>query len=119
LLAKGYEVHGVKRRSLSFNTGRIDHFYQDPHETNVRLHLHYGGMTDASNLIRIVQECPARADPSASRSECESGERRGICDPKVSSLSVADHDTIFGHFVDIAWENPINNSLDIWEDGLQ
>jgi GDPmannose 4,6-dehydratase len=57
LLAKGYEVHGVKRRSSSFNTGRIDHLYQDPHETNVRLHLHYGDMTDATNLIRIVQEC--------------------------------------------------------------
>jgi GDPmannose 4,6-dehydratase len=56
LLAKGYEVHGVKRRSSSFNTGRIDHFYQDPHEENVRLKLHYGDMTDATNLIRIVQE---------------------------------------------------------------
>jgi GDPmannose 4,6-dehydratase len=56
LLAKGYEVHGVKRRSSSFNTGRIDHFYQDPHEKDVRLKLHYGDMTDATNLIRIVQE---------------------------------------------------------------
>ena len=56
LLAKGYRVHGVKRRSSSFNTGRIDHLYQDPHETNVRLSLHYGDMTDATNLIRIVQE---------------------------------------------------------------
>ena len=56
LLAKGYEVHGVKRRSSSFNTGRIDHLYQDPHEGNVRLALHYGDMTDATNLIRIVQE---------------------------------------------------------------
>ncbi|HVW57545.1 MAG TPA: GDP-mannose 4,6-dehydratase [Rhizobiaceae bacterium] len=56
LLAKGYEVHGVKRRSSSFNTGRIDHLYQDPHEHNVRLRLHYGDMTDATNLIRIVQE---------------------------------------------------------------
>ena len=56
LLAKGYEVHGIKRRSSSFNTGRIDHLYQDPHDTNVRLSLHYGDMTDATNLIRIVQE---------------------------------------------------------------
>jgi GDPmannose 4,6-dehydratase len=56
LLAKGYEVHGIKRRSSSFNTGRIDHLYQDPHEHNVRLRLHYGDMTDATNLIRIVQE---------------------------------------------------------------
>lgn len=56
LLSKGYTVHGIKRRSSSFNTGRIDHLYQDPHETNVSLHLHYGDMTDATNLIRIVQE---------------------------------------------------------------
>jgi GDPmannose 4,6-dehydratase len=56
LLAKGYRVHGVKRRSSSFNTGRIDHLYQDPHESDVRLTLHYGDMTDATNLIRIVQE---------------------------------------------------------------
>ncbi len=56
LLKKGYTVHGIKRRSSSFNTGRIDHLYQDPHETNVRLKLHYGDMTDATNLIRIVQE---------------------------------------------------------------
>lgn len=56
LLSKGYEVHGVKRRSSSFNTGRIDHLYEDPHQTDVRLILHYGDMTDATNLIRIVQE---------------------------------------------------------------
>lgn len=56
LLAKGYEVHGIKRRSSSFNTGRIDHLYQDPHELDRRLVLHYGDMTDATNLIRIVQE---------------------------------------------------------------
>lgn len=56
LLAKGYEVHGVKRRSSSFNTGRIDHLYQDPHEPAQRLILHYGDMTDATNLIRLVQE---------------------------------------------------------------
>jgi GDPmannose 4,6-dehydratase len=51
LLEKGYEVHGVKRRSSSFNTDRIDHLYQDPHERNVRLFLHYGDLTDATNLI--------------------------------------------------------------------
>lgn len=56
LLSKGYTVHGVKRRSSSFNTGRIEHFYQDPHESDVRLHLHYGDMTDSTNLLRIVQE---------------------------------------------------------------
>ncbi|MBG6174916.1 GDPmannose 4,6-dehydratase [Labrenzia sp. EL_208] len=56
LLEKGYTVHGIKRRSSSFNTGRIDHLYQDPHESNVLLHLHYGDMTDATNLIRIMQE---------------------------------------------------------------
>jgi GDPmannose 4,6-dehydratase len=56
LLAKGYRVHGVKRRSSSFNTARIDHLYQDPHETDLRLKLHYGDLTDATNLIRIVQE---------------------------------------------------------------
>jgi len=56
LLAKGYEVHGIKRRASSFNTDRIDHLYQDPHEQGVRLHLHYGDLTDASNLIRIIQQ---------------------------------------------------------------
>jgi GDPmannose 4,6-dehydratase len=56
LLKKGYEVHGVKRRSSSFNTGRIDHLYEDPHDSGARLTLHYGDMTDSTNLIRIVQE---------------------------------------------------------------
>jgi GDPmannose 4,6-dehydratase len=56
LLGKGYEVHGIKRRASSFNTERIDHLYQDPHERNVRLALHYGDLTDATNLIRIVQQ---------------------------------------------------------------
>jgi GDPmannose 4,6-dehydratase len=56
LLAKGYSVHGIKRRASSFNTDRIDHLYQDPHEENVRLTLHYGDLTDSTNLIRIVQE---------------------------------------------------------------
>ena len=56
LLNKGYVVHGVKRRSSSFNTGRIDHLYADPHQKGVSFHLHFGDMTDATNLIRIVQE---------------------------------------------------------------
>ena len=56
LLEKGYEVHGIKRRASSFNTDRIDHLYRDPHETGVRMHLHYGDLTDATNLIRIVQQ---------------------------------------------------------------
>jgi len=56
LLNKGYVVHGVKRRSSSFNTGRVDHLYQDPHEVGVRFVLHYGDMTDATSLIRIVQD---------------------------------------------------------------
>ena len=56
LLAKGYEVHGIKRRASSFNTDRIDHLYQDPHVSGRRLFLHYGDLTDATNLIRILQQ---------------------------------------------------------------
>jgi GDPmannose 4,6-dehydratase len=56
LLSKGYMVHGIKRRSSMFNTDRIDHLYQDPHEKNLRLKLHYGDLSDSSNLIRIIQE---------------------------------------------------------------
>ncbi len=56
LLVKGYEVHGIKRRSSSFNTARVDHLYRDPHEEDVRFFMHYGDLTDATNLIRIVQE---------------------------------------------------------------
>ncbi len=56
LLDKGYVVHGIKRRSSSFNTGRIEDLYQDPHEKDVRLHLHYGDLTDSTNLMRIIQE---------------------------------------------------------------
>jgi len=56
LLKKGYEVHGIKRRTSLFNTDRIDHLYQDPHEKNVKLHLHFGDMTDSMNLTRIIQE---------------------------------------------------------------
>src|SRR5437660_4538731 len=56
LLGKGYTVHGTKRRSSSFNTARVDHLYVDPHEKDARFKMHYGDMTDATNLIRIVQE---------------------------------------------------------------
>jgi GDPmannose 4,6-dehydratase len=56
LLNKGYEVHGIKRRASLFNTDRIDHLYQDPHEENVNFFLHYGDLTDSTNLIRIIQE---------------------------------------------------------------
>ncbi len=56
LLDKGYHVHGVKRRSSSFNTARVDHLYHDPHEKNVRFFLHYGDLTDPTNIIRLVQE---------------------------------------------------------------
>ena len=56
LLSKGYDVHGIKRRSSSFNTNRIDHLYHDPHEKDIHFHLHYGDLTDTSNLVRIIQE---------------------------------------------------------------
>ena len=56
LLGKGYEVHGIKRRSSLFNTDRIDHLYHDPHEKGVSFKLHYGDLTDSTNLIRIIQE---------------------------------------------------------------
>ena len=56
LLNKGYDVHGIKRRASSFNTARVDHLYQDPHEKDVRFCMHYGDLTDATNLIRVIQE---------------------------------------------------------------
>lgn len=56
LLSKGYEVHGIKRRTSLFNTQRIDHIYEDPHEKNVRFHLHYGDLSDSTNIIRIIQD---------------------------------------------------------------
>jgi GDPmannose 4,6-dehydratase len=56
LLKKGYEVHGIKRRASSFNTARVDHLYRDPHEEGVRFLMHYGDLTDSTNLIRIIQE---------------------------------------------------------------
>jgi GDPmannose 4,6-dehydratase len=56
LLGKGYTVHGIKRRSSSFNTARVDHLYVDPHVSGAQFFMHYGDLTDATNLIRIVQE---------------------------------------------------------------
>src|SRR5437660_10414592 len=56
LLALGYTVHGIKRRSSSFNTARVDHLYEDPHHSNARFLLHYGDMTDSTNLIRLMQQ---------------------------------------------------------------
>ena len=56
LLSKNYEVHGIKRRASSFNTARVDHLYKDPHEKDVRFYMHYGDLTDATNLIRVIQE---------------------------------------------------------------
>ncbi len=76
LLDKGYVVHGIKRRSSSFNTGRVDHLYQDPHERDLRFVLHYGDLTDATNLIRIVQESAARRDLQPRRPEPRPGELR-------------------------------------------
>ena len=76
LLSKGYTMHGIKRRSSSFNTGRIDHLYQDPHEPDPRFVLHYGDMTDATNLIRIVQEVQPGRDLQSRRAEPRAGELR-------------------------------------------
>ena len=56
LLAKGYEVHGIIRRASTFNTKRIDHLYKDPHNKNIKMFLHYGDMTDSSNLNRILEK---------------------------------------------------------------
>ena len=56
LISKGYEVHGVIRRSSSFNTSRIEHLYQDPHEKDMNFRLHYGDLTDSTNLIRLIQQ---------------------------------------------------------------
>ena len=69
LLEKGYEVHGVKRRASLLNTDRIDHLYQDPHDKDVRLKLHYGDLTDSTNLIRIclLYTSPSPRDRTRSR----------------------------------------------------
>ena len=72
LLEKGYEVHGIKRRSSSFNTERIDHLYRDPHIPGTRFFLHYGDLTDATNLIRIIQEVqPTEIYNSPLRATCK------------------------------------------------
>ena len=60
LLEKGYYVHGIKRRASSFNTSRIDHLFQDPHESDPRFTLHYGDLTDSTNLIRVIQQVQPR-----------------------------------------------------------
>ena len=60
LLSKGYEVHGIKRRSSSFNTERIDHLYQDPHEIDRRFILHYGDLSDSMSLVRIIKKNSTR-----------------------------------------------------------
>jgi len=72
LLNKGYEVHGIKRRSSSFNTVRVDHLYQDPHNSDVRFFLHYGDMTDANSLLRVVREAqPAEVYNLAAQSHVD------------------------------------------------
>ena len=72
LIKKGYTVHGIRRRSSSFNTGRVDHLYEDPHRTGVRLFLHYGDMTDAANLLRLVQTiCPTEIYNLAAQSHVQ------------------------------------------------
>src|SRR3546814_15521501 len=77
LLGKGYDVHGVKRRSSSFNTGRVDHLYRDPHEDDVDFRLHFGDMTDATNLIRLVQEVqPDEISNLPAQTHVRSEERR-------------------------------------------
>ena len=77
LLGKGYVVHGLKRRSSSFNTGRVDHLYHDPHESDVRFFMHYGDMTDATNLIRIIQETqPTKSTISRRRATCRCRSKR-------------------------------------------
>ena len=65
LIEKGYEVHGIKRRTSLFNTDRIDHLYQDPHKVDPNFILHYGDLTDSTNLIRIIQQTgiPKNKDP--------------------------------------------------------
>ena len=63
LLGEGYEVHGIKRRASSLNTQRVDHLYEDPHVTNARFKLHYGDLTDTSNLTRLIRDIEPDAKP--------------------------------------------------------
>jgi len=81
LLGKGYEVHGIKRRTSLFNTDRIDHLYQDPHEKNRRFILHHGDLNDSSSLIRIIQQ----VRPGPGRRRCE---RRAVQRPLASMSSL-------------------------------
>ena len=61
LLEKGYEVHGIKRRSSMFNTQRVDHLYEDPHDKGIRFKLHYGDLTDSVNIVQIINEVQQRS----------------------------------------------------------
>ena len=70
LLAKGYEVHGLIRRASSFNTGRIDHIYEDPHQNGKHLVLHYGDLTDSSNLNRLLESIQPRSEERRVGKEC-------------------------------------------------
>src|SRR5207237_127604 len=76
LLGLGYTVHGIKRRSSSFNTARVDHLYQDPHASNVPFLMHYGDMTDSTNLIRLMQQNPADRNLQPRRAEPCRGQLR-------------------------------------------
>jgi len=89
LLNKGYEVHGIKRRSSLFNTERIDHLYKDPHEKNVKFKLHFGDLTDALNLTRIIQEVqPDEIYNLAAQSHVKISADLPEYTVKVNSLSV-------------------------------
>ena len=106
LLGKGYVVHGIKRRASSFNSERIDHLYRDPHDQNVRFTLHYGDMTDATNLIRIIQETqPTEIYNLAAQSHVqvsfETPHRiRGICkkngSPMIALQAMREHPALNG-----------------------
>jgi GDPmannose 4,6-dehydratase len=90
LLSKGYTVHGIKRRSSSFNTGRIEHLYQDPHEQNQRFVLHYGDLTDSTNLIRIIQQTqPDEIYNLAAQSFVASSWQQPILTANITGVSVA------------------------------
>ena len=103
LLDKGYEVHGVKRRASSFNTDRIDHLYSDPHEPDRRMILHYGDLTDSTNLIRVIQEM-VRHDQSLL--------------PVLEDFQVTSSDFDTGIHVVFARENQHNPRVRAWVDFL-
>jgi GDPmannose 4,6-dehydratase len=76
LLSKGYTVHGIKRRASSFNTDRIDHLYKDPHDTGRKFILHYGDLTDSTNLIRIIQQVQPDEIYNLAAQSCSARSRR-------------------------------------------